>query len=112
MYPPDVLCPRLGLGDRTGAIVRKRDEYPPQNSSGIHRALVIMGSRGRIRALREGRANPPRGVGTKPESLAIEADEAPNSDGLWREPGVEKEVREQVQDGCKAVFRAIERRRP
>jgi hypothetical protein len=24
----------------------------------------------------------------------LEADESPNSDGLWREPGVEKEVRE------------------
>ena len=54
--------------------------------------------------LREGRANSPRGGGAKPKGLSIEAAESLNSGGLWIEPGVEKGVRQQVQDGCKSVF--------
>jgi len=57
-----------------------------------------------------GRANPPR-WGPKPKSLSIKAAESLNGGWLWRELGVEKGVRQQVQDSCKSVFKAVERSR-
>jgi hypothetical protein len=72
--------------------------------------MEAMEASGRIRALSGGRANPPR-AGAQNMRALLEADESSNSDGLWREPRIEKEVREAGTKWLQGIFRAIKRSR-